>query len=59
MKKIENLKREFDVPDATFEGLKAYKGWKTGRYVAEEEFVSALAEFKEAPVDGKRREAKG
>lgn len=61
MKSIEQLKREFNVSDAVFEGTKAANGWKSGRQVEEQEFKEACEAFRSAPVDGRMtdKEAKG
>ena len=45
--------------DAVFEGVKAAKKWKSGRQVEENEFTKAVEDFKTAPIDGRKEEAKG
>ena len=56
---IEELRDKYKVSDAMFEGVKAAKKWKSGRQVEENEFTKAVEDFKTAPIDGRREEAKG
>ena len=58
---IEELKQKLGVSDAVFEGVKAAKGWKSGRQVETDAFKEACAAFLKAPVDGRvtDEEAKG
>ena len=58
-KSIEELRDKHEVSDAVFEGMKAAKKWKSGRQVEEDEFLKAVEDFKAAPIDGRREEAKG
>ena len=50
---------KYKVSDAMFEGVKAAKKWKSGRQVEENEFTKAVEDFKTAPIDGRKEEAKG
>lgn len=56
---IEELRDKYKVSDAVFEGVKAAKKWKPGRQVEEDEFTKAVEDFKTAPIDGRKEEAKG
>ena len=56
---IEELRDKYKVSDAMFEGVKAAKKWKSGRQVEENEFTKAVEDFKTAPIDGRKEEAKG
>ena len=56
---IEELRDRYKVSDAVFEGVKAAKGWKSGRQVSDDEFLKACEDFKTAPIDGRDEEAKG
>lgn len=50
---IEELREKHGTPDTVFEGVKAANGWKTGKMVTEAAFVSAVAAFGSAPMDGR------
>lgn len=39
---------------AILEGVKAFKGWKTGKSVTEAEFDAAVKAFCKAPADGRK-----
>ena len=52
-KSIEELKTIKETPDAVFEGVKAMMEWTSGRQVTEEEYDAAVAEFNNAPIDGR------
>ena len=52
-KSIEELKTIKETPDAVFEGVKAMMEWTNGRQVTEEEYYAAVAEFNNAPIDGR------
>ena len=56
---IEELRDKNNVSEAVFEGVKAAKRWKSGRQVEESEFLKACDDFKTAPIDGRKEEAKG
>lgn len=52
-KSIEELKAIKETPDTVFEGVKAMMEWTNGRQVTEEEYDTAVAEFNNAPIDGR------
>ena len=52
-KSLEELKTIKETPDAVFEGVKAMMEWTNGRQVTEEEYDAAVAEFNNAPIDGR------
>lgn len=52
-KSIEELKTIKETPDTVFEGAKAMMEWTNGRQVTEEEYDAAVAEFNNAPIDGR------
>ena len=52
-KSIEELKTIKETPDAVFEGVKAMMEWTNGRQVTAEEYDAAVAEFNNAPIDGR------
>ena len=52
-KSIEELKAIKETPDTAFEGVKAMMEWTNGRQVTEEEYDAAVAEFNNAPIDGR------
>ena len=39
---------------ATLAGMKASKGWKTGKSVTEAEYDAAVKAFRTAPADGRK-----
>ena len=39
---------------ATLAGVKAFKGWKTGKSVTEAEYDAAVKAFCKAPADGRK-----
>lgn len=52
-KSIEELKVIKETPDTVFEGVKAMMEWTNGRQVSEGEYDAAVAEFNNAPIDGR------
>jgi len=59
---IEELKKELNISDAVFEGVKAANKWKSGRQVEKDVFQKACDNFRVSPVDGRKdtnKEAKG
>ena len=52
-KSIEELKVIKETPDTVFEGVKAMMEWTNGRQVTEGEYDAAVAEFNNAPIDGR------
>lgn len=60
-KSIEELKKEQNVSEAVFEGIKAANGWKAGRQVEQTVFKKAVETFLHGRIDGIRidKEAKG
>lgn len=49
---IEELKVKKAVKESIFHGLKALKGWSSGKMVTEKEFLEALDEFLKSPMKG-------
>ncbi len=60
-KNIEALKKEQNISEAVFEGVKAANKWKAGRQVEEPVFKKAVETFLRGRIDGTRadKEAKG
>lgn len=51
---IEELQKKHQVSRAILEGMKAANDWRSGRQVAETEFLNARDSFLNAPADGRR-----
>ena len=58
---IDELRKELNLSDAVFEGVKAANNWKSGKQVTKEAFQTACDTFLNSPVDGREfgKEAKG
>lgn len=51
---IEELRRKNETPEKIFEGVKALQGWISGKAVTEDEYETALKEFLECPMGGRK-----
>lgn len=49
---IGELRRKHKVGRAVFAGVCSAQGWKPGRAVTEEEFLAAVKNFENAPMNG-------
>lgn len=47
---IETLAQELETDTVVFAGVKAFKGWTTGKVVTKEEYEKAIKEFLGAPL---------
>lgn len=50
---VSELKEKKGTDDATFEGVKAFKGWSSGKAVSEAEYDKAVKEFETTAIDGR------
>lgn len=51
---IGELRKKHKVGRAVFAGVCSAQGWKPGRAVTEEEFLTAVKNFENAPMNGAR-----
>ena len=58
---ISVLERRHQIGAAVMAGVCAMKGWRPGKQVTEEEFLTAVQEFNQTPIRRrkKKKEAKG
>lgn len=54
-KTVEAWAENKNTDASVLEGVKASKGWKTGRSVTEAEFDVAVKAFLKAPADGRKK----
>lgn len=52
LKTIEELQKEHEIKRAVFAGACAANGWKPGKQITEENFLSAITAFTGAPMHG-------
>lgn len=52
---IEELKGKHNITEMVFAGIKAAQNWKTGKQVAEADFLKARTAFLKAPISGAER----
>lgn len=49
---VGQLRMKHNVARAIFAGVCAAQGWKSGKFVTEDEFLAAVKQFTEAPMSG-------
>lgn len=49
---VGQLRMKHKTPRAIFAGVCAAQGWKSGKFVTEEEYLEAVEKFTSAPMNG-------
>lgn len=54
LKPIEELRKKYKTGRAVFAGACAVNGWKPGKVMSDEDYVSGVAKFTEGPTNGQK-----